>query len=157
PADIPVVNRSYFPSDGSRRKDGWFWANQWNTPQWRELVRRLNDLTGLPVASFQTESQGDSFIVDGNSGRNRGQNGLIPHAPAPKELTPQDILATSADAELHVVGMYTPDMHNPGKPVDVEVRSTTRSVVLVLTSYMEAVWNVKRAEGARIKAVIVGG
>ena len=30
PADVPVVNRSYFPRDGSRRKEGWFWANQWN-------------------------------------------------------------------------------------------------------------------------------
>ena len=53
PAGVPAINQSYFPSDGSRRKAGWFYAYQWNTPQWREVVRRLNEMTGLPVASFQ--------------------------------------------------------------------------------------------------------
>ena len=92
--------------------------------QWREVVRRLNDMTGLPVASFQTNEDGDSFIVDGNLGRNLGQQALKTHAPAHKELTLPELLAASANAELHVVGMYFPDMHNPGKPVDVEVQSS---------------------------------
>jgi RNA polymerase sigma factor (sigma-70 family) len=156
PADVPLVNQSYFPNDGSRRKGGWFYPGRWNTPQWREMVRRLNEMTGLPVASFQEESKAVSFIVDGNRGRNFGQKELKPHARAPKEPTPQELLAASANAELHIVAMYSPDMNNPGKPVDVEVRSTAKPVLLVLTSYMEAVWNVKTAEGARIKAVIVG-
>jgi hypothetical protein len=51
PAEVPIVNRSYFPADGSRRAEGWFWAHQSNTSQWREVVRRLNDMTGLPVPS----------------------------------------------------------------------------------------------------------
>jgi predicted esterase len=157
PADVPVVNQSYFPDDGSRRKDGWFYPGRWNTPHWREMVRRLNAMTGLPVASFQEESRSDSFIVDGNAGRDLGQKGLKPRARAPKEPTPQELRSASANAELHVVGISSPDLHNPGKPVDVEVRATAKPVVLVLTSYMEAVWNVKRAEGARIKAVLVGG
>jgi predicted esterase len=156
PADVPLVNRSYYPVDGSRRKDGWFWASDWNTPQWREMVRRLNEMTGLPVASFQGKGDGDSFIVDGIRGRDGGQNGSIPRVRARKELTPRELLAASADAELHVVGIYAPDIANRGEPVDVEVRSTAKPVVLVLTSSMEAVWNVKPAQGARIKAVLVG-
>jgi RNA polymerase sigma factor (sigma-70 family) len=158
PADVPLVNRSYFPDDGSRRKEGWFWADEWNMPQWRAMVRRLNEMTGLPVASFQGTGAGDSFIVDGDRGRDRGQNGSIPRVRAPKELTSAELLATSADAELHVVGISMPDrIGNPGKPVDVEVRPTAKPVVLVLTSGMDALWNVKRAQGARIKAVLVGG
>lgn len=157
PAGVPVVNQSYFPDDGSRRKDGWFFAYQWNTPQWREMVRRLNDAIGLPVASFQSAYEGESFVVDGRRGRDLGQKELKPRAPAPKEPTPQELLAASARAELHVVGSYSPDGDNPGKPLDVEVRATAKPVVLVLASYLETVWNVKVAEGARLKAVIVGG
>ena len=152
PADVPIVNRSYFPNDGSRRKEGWFWAHQPNTPQWREVVRRLNDMTGLPVASFQAKYQGDSVVVDGILGRDLGQDGLKPRAPDLKEPTPQELRAASANSELHVVGIYSPDMSNPGKRVDVEVRSTARPVVLVLTSYMETVWNIKRGEGARYQS-----
>jgi predicted esterase len=39
----------------------------------------------------------------------------------------------------------------------VEVRATARPVVLALTSSLQAAWNVKPADGARIKAVLVGG
>lgn len=157
PADVPVANRSYFPEDGSRRKEGWFYAYQWNTPQWREMVRRLNKETSLPLASFQGQYLGDSFIVDGKRGRDKGQNGTIPRPRVNKELTPKELLAASADAELHVVGMYGQGHDNTGKTVDVEVRPTAKPVVLVLTSYMEEVWRVKLAQGARIKAVLAAG
>ena len=53
------------------------------------------------------------------------------------------------------MGIYSPDRRDPGKPVDVEVRPTTKPVVLVLTSYMETVWNVHRAEGAHKKKDIL--
>jgi RNA polymerase sigma factor (sigma-70 family) len=82
PADVPIVNRSYLPDDGSRHAKGWFHAYQWNSPQWREMVRRLNDMTGLRVASFQGEYQGESFVVDGTLGRDFGQKGLKPRASA---------------------------------------------------------------------------
>jgi RNA polymerase sigma factor (sigma-70 family) len=156
PADVPVVNTSYFPADGSRSKGGWFYPSRWNTPSWREMVRRLNEKIGLPVASFQEESKDGSFIVDDTRGRDLGQKGLKLHARASREPTPRELLAASANAELHVVGMYSPDPNNLGKPVNVEVRATAKPVVLVLTSYMEAVWNIKCAEGTRIKAVVVG-
>jgi RNA polymerase sigma factor (sigma-70 family) len=156
PADVPVANRSYFPVDDSRRKEGWFWAYQWNTPQWREMVRRLNKETGLPVASFQGQNDGDSFVVDGKRGRDKGQNGVIPRPRANKELTPKDLLAASADAELHVVGIGGTDSDEPGKPVDVEVRPTAKPVVLVLGG-KDNVWNVKRMRGAQIKAIIAAG
>jgi RNA polymerase sigma factor (sigma-70 family) len=153
PADVPVVNRSYYPGDGSRRKEGWFWADRWDTPQWREMVRRLNDLTGLPAATFQGANQGASFIVDGSRGREFGQKELKPRAPAPKEPTPQEVRAAAAGAELHVVSVSDPRVTNP----TVEVRAAAGPVVLALTSSMQAAWTVKPADGARIKAVLVGG
>ena len=157
PAEVPIDNRSYFPVDGSRRQNGWFWAFEWNGSQWREMVRRLNAMTGLPVASFQGTENSDSFIVDGKVGREFGQNGLEPRAPVRKAPTPQELQTVSAGADLQVVGIYSPTTNHRGKPVDVEVRSTRNPAVLVLTSYHSAVWNVNCDRGARIKAVIVGG
>src|SRR5204862_6458181 len=89
--------------------------------------------------------------------RAKGQTDRKTRPPAPKRLTPQELRAAGAGAELHAVGVYSPHVRNPGKPVDVEVRATAEPVVLVLASSMEAVWNVKPAAGARIRAVIVGG
>jgi RNA polymerase sigma factor (sigma-70 family) len=157
PADVPVENRSWFPNDGSRRKNGWFYASEWNTPEYREMARRLNELTGLPIASFQSADHAESFIVDGSRGREHGQKTLQPRPPTPKEPTPDELRASLANGELHVVAVYRADFNNRGKPVDVEVRPTTRPVVLVLMSYMEAVWNVRCRDGARVQAVIVGG
>jgi RNA polymerase sigma factor (sigma-70 family) len=157
PAGVPVENRSYFPDDGSRRKNGWFWAYKGNAPQWREMVRRLNDMTGLPVTSFQGEYQGVSFIVDGKRGRELAQKELKPRGPAQRELTPRELRAASANARLHIVGVSSPGKpETPFSPIDVDVRATDEPVVLVLTSYSEAIWNIKSAPGARIKAVIVG-
>lgn len=152
PADVPVVNRSYYPNDGSRRKDGWFYSHEWNTPQSREMVRRLNDMTGLPVASFQSSYEGEWFIVDGQRGRELGQKELKPRVD-PKEPTPEELKAASVGAELHVVGMYVSN----GQPVDVEVKATAKPVVLVLTSYMDAIWNLRPAAGAKIRAVVLCG
>lgn len=156
PAGIPIENRSYFPDDGSRRKHGWFWAHEWNTPQSGEMVRRLNEITGLPVASFQGETDGASFIVDGARGGEFAQKEIKPRDPAPSEPTLHDLAKVSANADLHVIGIYSPDMRDPGKSVDVEIRSTARPVVVVLTSYYPARWSLQPSPGARIKAVIVG-
>jgi RNA polymerase sigma factor (sigma-70 family) len=156
PKGVPLVNQSYFPNDGSRSKQGWFYPGEWNTPQWREMVRRLNDTTGLPVASYQEVSRGNSASVDGKRGVEHGQNGLTRRARAGKELTPKELLSVSKNARLHIIGISSPSIGNPGKPVEVEVRATAEPVVLVLTAEREAIWNVTRAKGARIKAVIVG-
>ncbi len=156
PADVPVENRSYFPQDGSRRTNGWFYAYEWNTPEWREVVRRLNEMTGLPVATFQSKNEGDAFVVDGKLGRDRGQEQLKPPPPAPRDLTPQQLLAASRNAELHIVGIYSPDMNDPGKPVNVEVRAAAKPSILVLTSYYSVIWNIRCETGAKINAVIVG-
>ncbi len=156
PAGIPVENHSCFPVDGSRRKDGWFWADEWNRPQWRAMVRRLNAMTGLPVSTFQGQSSGVSFIVDGKEGHGFGQGGLALLAPQ-QQPAPRDLLAASANAELHVVGVYHQDLQSRGRPLEVEVRPTAKPVVLVLTSYSSVVWNIKCVPGARLSAVIVGG
>jgi predicted esterase len=66
-------------------------------------------------------------------------------------------LAASVNANLHVVSLYWTGPGNNGTPVDVEVRPTTKPIVLALASYMSVLWNVKMAPGARVKAVIIGG
>ncbi len=101
-AGIPVENRSYFPIDGSRRKEGWFCAHQWNTLDWRQMARRLNEMTGLAVTSFQGANQGDSFIVDGKVGREFGQAGLS-RATARKPA-PQDLREASKNCRLARTG-----------------------------------------------------
>jgi RNA polymerase sigma factor (sigma-70 family) len=154
PRDVPVVNRSY-PDDASRRKGGWFHTYEWNTPQARETAQRLNDMTGLPVASFQGAYQGESFLVDGRRGRELAQQEVKPRAPAPRVPTPQEVRKSAAGGELHVVS--ADGRFHLGKPVDVEVRPTARPVVLVLTSSLQAVWKVKPAAGARLQAVLVSG
>lgn len=156
PKEIPLVCRSYFPNDGSRRNDGWFYPSEWNTLEWREMVRRINEMTGLPVATFQKVEKGVSFIVDGKRGHDLGQKELKPYSPARKEWTLKDLQAISVDAEMHIVGISYHDRDKPGKPIEVEVRPTAKPVLLVLTSSREAIWNVKCAKGARLKAVIVG-
>ena len=58
-----------------------------------------------------------------------------------------------AEAELHVIGVYT-SKNGLGKDkgrIDVEVRPTAKPVVLVLTSYYSVDWHIKLAAGARIK------
>ncbi len=145
PAGTPVETRLYFPNDGSRRKEGWFYGHQWNTLEWREMVRRLNEMTGLAVTSFQGANQGDSFIVDGKLGREFGQQGLsLASAQMP---APKDLRAASENAGLHVLGIYHPGNENRGGLVDVEVHPAPKPVALVLTSYFSAIWKIKLAPG----------
>ena len=83
------------------------------------MARRLNELTGLAITSFQGANQGDSFIVDGNSAASSpagAEPGLGSRA------APQDLLAASENAALHVLGMYLPGNEKRGGLVDVEVR-----------------------------------
>jgi predicted esterase len=155
PPGVPVVNRSYFPDDGSRRAGGWFYAYKWNSSQYREVVRRLNEMTGLPVASFQEAYEGTAFVIDDKRGRERAQGGMPPQAPPAAPPTAAALRAAAAGGQLHVVGVYS--QGNASRPVDVEVRATPNPVVLALTAYDSVVWNVKVAPGARISAVVASG
>ena len=143
PADVPVESRSYFPDDGSRRKEGWFYAYKSNTLEYRRMVELLNDMTGLLVSTFQGENSGTSFVIDGTRGRNFAQKERKPRPTLPKEVKPEEFLAASADADLHVVSIYWTGPDNNGSPVEVEVRPSTKPVVLALASYMSVLWNVK--------------
>jgi hypothetical protein len=69
--------------------------------------------------------------------------------PKPKKLNP-------AEVEMHVIGVGAANGSDMGG-VDVEVRPTIKPIVLALASYSSALWYVRIAEGARVKAVIVGG
>src|SRR5205823_3262762 len=78
PAGVPVLHRCpdasfFFERGGSRRGPQPFYADKWNTLEYRRMVERLNDLTGLLVATFQAESRGSSFVVDGARGREFAQ------------------------------------------------------------------------------------
>jgi predicted esterase len=152
PKNIPVVYRAANPS----RREDYFYAYKANTIEYRRMVDRLNDLTGLLVSTAQLEYRGSSFVVDGARGREFAQKERKPRWTIPPEPTAQELLTASAGAELHAVGLYQPRDDN-GALVEVEVRPTAKPVVLALTSYMEVIWNVKVAAGAQLKAVIVGG
>ncbi len=134
-----------------------FYAYEGNTLNYRRMLEKLNDLTGLLVSTFQGEYTGTSFIVDGTRGREYAQIERQVRPAPPKEVKPEELLAASANAGLHVVGVYGAGPINSGRPVDVEVRATASPVVLALASYGSVLWNVKLAQGAKVSAVIVGG
>src|SRR5581483_3527769 len=89
-------------------------------------------------------------------GREFAQTERKPRWTPPAEPSPRELLAACAGAELHGVGVSRPRDGN-GAPVVVEVRRTDKPVVLVLTSYFSVLWQVKVADGARLKAVVLGG
>jgi predicted esterase len=89
-------------------------------------------------------------------GRNFAQKERNVRPTLPKEPTPQELLAASAGADLHIVSIYGTNAGD-GAPVDVEVRPTTKPIVLALASYQSILWKVRISPGARVKAVIIGG
>jgi RNA polymerase sigma factor (sigma-70 family) len=156
PAGVPVICR--FPKNLTDSSTPGFWAYDPKTPEYRETVRKLNAMTGLPVASFQCELEGTFLVVDGVRGSRLAQKGLPPAAVPLLEMKPDQIRAAAAGGELHVLAFN--DTRDPSTPVDVEVRKTDRPAVLALTSFHmrgSAIWKVKLAEGARVKLVILGG
>jgi RNA polymerase sigma factor (sigma-70 family) len=150
PRDVPV-SRS-FPEKGGPRLQ--LWAYVGNSPQYREMVRELNQITGLPVATFLGAYEGTSFLIDGTRGKEFAQSDVKPPAPRP-ELTPQEIRAAAAGSELHVIGIDEPK--EAGKPIDIEVRQMAKPVTLALTSYYPVVWKVRIVPGAQVKLVVFGG
>ena len=44
-----------------------FYAYKWNTLEYRRMLEKLNDLTGLLVSTFQGDYTGTSFVVDGST------------------------------------------------------------------------------------------
>src|SRR5205807_141921 len=104
-----------------------------------------NDLTGLLVSTFQGANTGRSFVVDGVRGRAFAQKERKPRPAPPKDPTPQELLAASAGAELHVVCAYRP-RDGEGAPVDVDIRPAAKPVVLVVSAYVSVLWTVKVAD-----------
>jgi RNA polymerase sigma factor (sigma-70 family) len=158
PGGVPVVRR--FPRDWRDRAHPWFYAYDPKSGEYLEMVRNLNEMTALSVASFQGEYEGTSLVVDGKRGNDYAQTEMKPPAVAPRDLRPDQIVAAAAGAELHAVAIRQP--RDPCEPVDVEVRKTAKPVVLALTSFPNssrsaATWKVKIADGGRLKLVILGG
>ncbi|TWU08449.1 tetratricopeptide repeat protein [Stieleria varia] len=70
------------------------------------------------------------------------------------ELLPPEKLK---DCELHVLGIYSPKNHGKDDRVFVEVQPTGRPIVLVMSGYFGAQWNVKIAPEADVRQVIIPG
>jgi RNA polymerase sigma factor (sigma-70 family) len=167
PKDVPVVDYSVvssnFPATQPARATSELCTYSWGSIKHRRMMEKLNALTGLPVATCQGEGWGTSFVIDGVRGRNFGQATIKPRRPAPRSLTPKELLAAAAGAELHVVGTYLSEVGTAGQRVaeggvvEVEVRRTDKPMVLALTSWFSVAWKLKVADKARVKAVIVGG
>ncbi|MEZ6128430.1 MAG: hypothetical protein R3C59_07090 [Planctomycetaceae bacterium] len=64
----PVTFLTYFPKADKKNRN-YFWAYAWHTAEGRELRRRLNELTGLEVTTFQGEYAATRFVIDGTRGR----------------------------------------------------------------------------------------
>jgi predicted esterase len=152
PASIPVV----FRDRASPNKVASFYAYHGDTAEYRRMVEAVNDLTGRLVATAQLEYSDSSFVIDGVRGKALAQKERKPRRAPPKEPTPQELLTACAGAELHVVSIYWP-RPGGGTRATVEVRPTGQPIVLALAASMEALWDVKVAEGAQVKAVIIGG
>jgi predicted esterase len=153
PAGIPVVHRTYYRADGSPRNEGYFWAAVGGSARYRAMARKLNEITGLPVGSFQGAAAGTSFVVDGARGGRLAEKEIKPRPARPPSLTPEGLLAAAAGCELHYVSVF----HSPSESVAVEVRATAKPVVVVLASHHPVLWKFKLVGTARVKAVIVGG
>jgi len=134
PAAVPVAR--CFPKDHTDRARLWFYAYDSKSSEYREMVRKLNEMTALPIASFQGEYEGTSLVVDGKRGNHYAQKELKPATVTSRKLRPDQLRAATAGAELHVVAIAKP--REPGEPVDVEVRKTAKPVVLALTSGLHA-------------------
>ena len=156
PPNIPIVRHSGLQTDGSRGNGSYFWSPDWHTPQCREMMRRLNSITNLPVSSFQGEYSGTSFLIDGKRGRDFSQVNLPKTTLTAKEPTPQELLKASSGAHLHIVGIHSPRAMQSSKPVEVDVQAADKPIVLALSSCRDAIWKLKLNPGARLQAVIVG-
>ncbi|WP_372896977.1 tetratricopeptide repeat protein [Stieleria sp.] len=80
------------------------------------------------------------------------QINVMPRATA--ELLPADQLAS---CQLHVIGIYAPEDNNTDDRVFVDVQPTGKPIVLALTGYYGAQWNVKISADADVRQVIVAG
>ncbi len=79
---------------------------------------------------------------------------LITPSVAKAELLPADQLQGS---KMHVVGIYSPKNHGEDDRVFVQVKPTGSPMVVVLTGYFGAQWNVKIQDGADVRQIIVPG
>jgi predicted esterase len=70
PAGIPIVYRAYSHAQRDRES---FYAFKSNTIEYRRMVEALNDMTGLPISTFQLAGIATSFVVDGVKGRELAQ------------------------------------------------------------------------------------
>lgn len=64
---IPVQLFTHFGTDDPKDRD-FFWAYSWHTKNGRELRKRLKEITGLEIETFQGVYHAKRFVVDGKIG-----------------------------------------------------------------------------------------
>ena len=104
--DIPIVWQTYFPTADKKNKH-FFWADGWHTREGRNLRKKLNELTGLDVTTFQAEYQGSRFVID-------GKKGIIADADNETQDTANAASSTSDDAEdfVEILETYVSKLRN---------------------------------------------
>ncbi|QEF96607.1 Tetratricopeptide repeat protein [Stieleria maiorica] len=70
------------------------------------------------------------------------------------ELLPPDKLAS---CQMHVIGIYSPEDHSTDDRVFVTVQPTGQPIVLVMSGYFGAQWNLEISPDADVRQVIVAG
>jgi hypothetical protein len=122
-----------------KTRGGGFYCYDRTKPEFRQLVLRLRDSTGLELSDFQGSYRGTSFEI---------KTGTADIGPPP------------LDAQMHAIcaGSGTPV---PGKPdevaVNVKVTLTSSEIVLVLGSNEAVTWNIEVAQGVVIERIVLIG
>ncbi len=136
------------------KPDEAFWSYAWNSGRGRKLMRRMHELTKLPISTYQGAYGGEKFVVDGKLGAvedsiedSKPETKLTVATPQPSELK---------DCKMHVIGVYGPPPRGDGRVV-VDVKATDEPIVLTLAAYQSLLWKVNLDEGANVKHIIVGG
>jgi predicted esterase len=95
PANIPVVCRTYFPN----LNIDFFYGHEWDRGECPRMAKRLNELTGLQISTFQGQYDGTRFVVDGR----RGQD-FTAKQPKAEEKREADDVADVPSQEVQAAG-----------------------------------------------------
>lgn len=117
PPGVPIIYRTYFTSDdrdGTRKPASaektpreYFWASSWHTKEGRDLKRKLKEITGLDVKTFQSTYEGSTFVIDGVRGdlqssdtkelSKKRPQALAPPAKLQRQFVPKRVVESQGD------------------------------------------------------------
>ncbi|MCP4511762.1 MAG: hypothetical protein GY826_35780, partial [Fuerstiella sp.] len=88
--DVPIIWQTYFPTADRKQRD-YFWAHDWHTKEGKDLRKKLNDMTGLDITTFQAEYHGSLFVIDGKRGNITGLDDETPVSPTAIAGSPEEV------------------------------------------------------------------